>query len=84
MTVSAYEREIMEEVAKGFGGRANGHPGPNNSAHKGNGFDRDNITIRTAAGLRTRKFDPIKYIVTGYITEGATILAGRPSSASLG
>jgi len=34
--------------------------------------------IQTAASLRTKIFDPIKYIVPGYIAEGATILAGRP------
>jgi RecA-family ATPase len=36
------------------------------------------IAIRTAADLRCKTFDPIKYIVPGYIVEGCTILAGRP------
>jgi hypothetical protein len=36
------------------------------------------ITIRTAAELRCKVFDAIKYIVTGYIVEGCTLLAGRP------
>jgi AAA domain len=36
------------------------------------------VSVRTAATLRTKIFDPIKYIVLGYIAEGATILAGRP------
>jgi hypothetical protein len=36
------------------------------------------ITIRTAAELRCKVFDAIKYIVTGYIVEGCTIVAGRP------
>ncbi|MGB9389007.1 MAG: AAA family ATPase [Xanthobacteraceae bacterium] len=36
------------------------------------------IKIKTAATLRTQVFEPIKYIVPGYIVEGCTILAGRP------
>jgi hypothetical protein len=36
------------------------------------------VSIRTAAALRTKVFEPIKYIVLGYVPEGATILAGRP------
>jgi len=28
--------------------------------------------------LKTKEFQPIKYIVRGYVVEGATILAGRP------
>jgi hypothetical protein len=36
------------------------------------------ISIRTAAELRCKVFDAIKYIVTGYIVEGLTLLAGRP------
>jgi hypothetical protein len=36
------------------------------------------IKIKTAAALRTRVFEPIKYIVPSYIVEGCTILAGRP------
>jgi hypothetical protein len=36
------------------------------------------VSIRTAAALRTKVFEPIKYIVPGYIAEGCTILAGRP------
>ena len=35
-------------------------------------------TVRTAALLRTRTFQPIKFVVPGYISEGLTILAGRP------
>jgi hypothetical protein len=34
--------------------------------------------IASAASLRTKVFDPIKYIVRGYLAEGCTILAGRP------
>jgi hypothetical protein len=70
--------ELMEDVAKVSGGKANDYAGPNNSAHKGNGSDRDNITIRTAASLRNKVFEPLKYIVTGYLVEGATIFAGAP------
>jgi hypothetical protein len=36
------------------------------------------IGVRTAAALRTKVFEPIKFIVSGYIVEGCTILAGRP------
>jgi hypothetical protein len=36
------------------------------------------VNIRTAAVLRTKTFEPIHYIVPGYIAEGCTILAGRP------
>jgi Fe2+ or Zn2+ uptake regulation protein len=50
-------------------GEANGHA---------NNYNISIELVRTAASLRTQKFDPIKYIVLGYITEGATILAGRP------
>jgi hypothetical protein len=35
-------------------------------------------STRTAAALRLKKFEPIKYIVPGYIVEGCTLLAGRP------
>lgn len=34
--------------------------------------------IRSAADLRTRTFEPINFIVPGYVAEGCTILAGRP------
>jgi hypothetical protein len=34
--------------------------------------------IRNAQSLRDKVFDPIKFIVKGYVVEGATILAGRP------
>ena len=34
--------------------------------------------IASAASLRMKKFDPIRYIVPGYIAEGCTLLAGRP------
>jgi hypothetical protein len=33
---------------------------------------------RNAKTLRDKVFDPIKFIVKGYVVEGATILAGRP------
>lgn len=36
------------------------------------------LTIRSAAELRRREFDPIRYVVPGYIAEGCTLLAGRP------
>jgi hypothetical protein len=34
--------------------------------------------IRSARELRRREFDPIRYVVPGYIAEGCTLLAGRP------
>jgi len=34
--------------------------------------------IITAADLRTIKFDPIKFVVPGFIPEGLTLLVGRP------
>ncbi len=34
--------------------------------------------VRSAQELRGREFDPIRYVVTGYIAEGCTLLAGRP------
>jgi hypothetical protein len=34
--------------------------------------------IRSAATLRTRIFEPIRFVVPSYIAEGCTILAGRP------
>jgi RecA-family ATPase len=34
--------------------------------------------IRSAHELRRREFDPIRYVVPGYIAEGCTLLAGRP------
>ena len=36
------------------------------------------LTIRSARDLRRREFQPIRYIVPGYIAEGCTLLAGRP------
>jgi hypothetical protein len=34
--------------------------------------------VRSAHELRRREFDPIRYVVPGYIAEGCTLLAGRP------
>ena len=34
--------------------------------------------VRSARYLRARKFEPIRFIVPGYIAEGCTLLAGRP------
>lgn len=36
------------------------------------------ITIHSAHDLRRKVFEPIRYIVPGYIAEGCTLLAGRP------
>ncbi len=36
------------------------------------------LSIRSARDLRRREFEPIRYIVPGYIAEGCTLLAGRP------
>src|SRR5215207_4636708 len=35
-------------------------------------------TIRTARELRHQEFEPIRYVVPGYIAEGLTLLAGPP------
>ena len=35
-------------------------------------------SIGTAKALKDEVFPPIKFIVKGYVVEGATILAGRP------
>src|SRR5215210_415680 len=35
-------------------------------------------TISSAADLRRKEFDPIRYVVPGFIAEGCTLLAGRP------
>jgi AAA domain len=66
----------MEAVFDSFGDEdfANARSIGNGHWH-GNGT---RVAIRTAAALRTKTFDPIKYIVPGYIAEGCTILAGRP------
>ena len=49
------------------------------SGGKANGGGGDNIpVIRTAASLRDKVFEPLKYIVPGYLVEGATIFAGAP------
>ena len=34
--------------------------------------------IRSAAELCQKQFEPVRYIVPGYIAEGCTLLAGRP------
>lgn len=34
--------------------------------------------VSTAAQLRTKTFAPLKWVAPGYITEGMTLLAGRP------
>jgi hypothetical protein len=34
--------------------------------------------FRTFAALQDREFEPVKYVMPGYIAEGATLLAGRP------
>ena len=35
-------------------------------------------TLLSAAELKTMRFDPIKFVVPGYIVEGLTLLAGKP------
>jgi RecA-family ATPase len=36
------------------------------------------LLIRSADELQQRRFEPIRYIVPGYVAEGCTLLAGRP------
>jgi hypothetical protein len=46
---------------------------------QGNGHAHNTgIKFGTAAALRTKVFEPIKFITPPYIVEGCTILAGRP------
>jgi hypothetical protein len=47
-----------------------------NGHAKGSGAKH--LSVSTAAILRTKIFEAIKYIVPGYIAEGCTLLAGRP------
>jgi hypothetical protein len=42
------------------------------------GADPRRPLLGSAAALRTRKFEPIRWIVDGFLIEGLTILAGRP------
>jgi hypothetical protein len=58
-----------EKVAEDKQREINGHT-------KGSGAKHLNVS--TAAILRTKVFEAIKYIVPGYIAEGCTLLAGRP------
>jgi hypothetical protein len=44
----------------------------------GHGPQRHLPIIGRASELRTLTFDPIRYVVPGYIAEGCTILAGKP------
>lgn len=46
--------------------------------HRDHKFTNGLPRISNAAELMRRIFPPIKYVVPGYITEGCTILAGRP------
>jgi hypothetical protein len=40
-------------------------------------------SIMDAKALRAKVFPPIKFIVRGYVVEGATLLAGRPGKSWL-
>lgn len=37
-----------------------------------------NSHVLTAADLQHMQFDPLRYVIPGYLTEGATLLAGKP------
>jgi hypothetical protein len=58
-------------AANGLNGQTVDAPPPSNRALA---F----VSVKTAAALRTKVFESIKFIVSGYIVEGCTILAGRP------
>ncbi len=61
-----YERRVTEDI----GGAPRYH---------GNGATKIVPSgTQTASTLRSRVFDPLKFVVNGYIAEGLTILAGRP------
>jgi AAA domain len=47
-------------------------------ANKGQAKDTGPFHISTAAELEMKTFPKIKFVVPGYLVEGATILAGRP------
>ena len=38
----------------------------------------------TAAALKQMKFEPVKYVVPGYIAEGLTLFAGKPKLGKSG
>src|SRR5262245_2359473 len=53
----------------------------NNPGNKGNGHSRPTAVapiIQSAQSLRKKVFEPARFVVPSYITEGLTILAGRP------
>src|SRR5687768_17069840 len=58
----------------------NGHSHPIGSDKKRDKKDlkRAAIVVSSARELRRREFEPIRYVVPGYIAEGCTLLAGRP------
>jgi hypothetical protein len=70
---------IQQILKEAFAGKPNGDGGAGcPGADFGNGETARKISIKTAASLRLEEFDPIRYLVRGYIVEGCTLLAGRP------
>jgi AAA domain len=67
--------EVQAALAEAATPRTNGKA---NRSAEGGAPGGAAVNIRTAATLRTKTFEPIHYIVPGYIAEGCTILAGRP------
>lgn len=54
---------------------------PNHGSHGGSAHGEEKKLcphIASAAELQSKIFEPVQYVVPGYIAEGATILAGRP------
>ncbi|WP_024281216.1 AAA family ATPase [Xanthobacter sp. 126] len=47
-------------------------------ARRGTPPPRKSPTIFTATDLMAEQFEPVSYIVPGYVAEGCTLLAGRP------
>lgn len=72
MLASAFGEKVARKVSEwlGLSPFEVPLPSPANDNHPFGGL--------TARDLQTMAFPDIKYIVPGYITEGATILAGRP------
>src|SRR3954454_141681 len=48
------------------------------SGQTGNKGEQKVPVICSAAELRRKEFQPIRYVVPGYLAEGCTLLAGRP------
>jgi hypothetical protein len=68
----------------GAGARANsarpqaGEQGEARNDGKEDTTDRRHKLMMSAAELRTMRFDPVRYVLPGFVPEGLTLLVGRP------